>query len=216
MGLPIELQADEHVVAIWRRTPVFLWGRLVVSAFAALVPVILVLWIVWATAGLGGVLGTVVLVVCAVWIAGWLVSGYLAWYRHRHDEWILTDQRLIDSYKPHWFSHRLASADLVNVQDISVNRHGLLRSLFNFGDVVCQTAGTESRFVIASVPRPAQVLSVVDRVRDAARSAALPSGPRSSPTGYEAPMAPERPHQPAPPDHIGGRPPPPPSEGGRS
>ena len=40
----------------------------------------------------------------------------------------------------HPFSHRLATADLVNVQDISVEKIGFIPTVLGFGDVVCQTA----------------------------------------------------------------------------
>lgn len=177
MNLPIALQPGERVVLRRRRTRIFMYAQLAGVALAGLAPAALLLWGVWALRGLGGTLGQVVIAVSAVWLAVWLVYGYFVWYRHRHDEWILTDQRLIDSYKPHWFSQRVSSADLVNVQDISVHKSGLLQSVFNYGDVVCQTAGTESRFVLSSVPDPAEVLSLIDRTRDAARSQRPQSAP---------------------------------------
>ncbi|MCH8051869.1 MAG: hypothetical protein IIC86_07620, partial [Chloroflexi bacterium] len=40
----------------------------------------------------------------------------------------------------HPFSHRLVTADLVNVQDISVEKIGFVPTVLGFGDVVCQTA----------------------------------------------------------------------------
>lgn len=169
MDLPIALQPGERVVFRRRRTPVYMFTQLAAVAVAALAPAGLLLWAVWALRGLDGAIGGVVLAVSVVWLVVWLVYGYFIWYRHRHDEWILTDQRLIDCYKPHWFSQRVSSADLINMQDISVHRSGLLQSLFNFGDVVCQTAGTESRFVLTAVPKPAELLSIIDRTRDAAR-----------------------------------------------
>jgi hypothetical protein len=64
----------------------------------------------------------------------------------------------------------VSSADLINVQDIAVRKSGLLQAIFDFGDVVCQTAGTEGRFVLSAVPHPAEVLGIIDRTRDAART----------------------------------------------
>ena len=40
----------------------------------------------------------------------------------------------------HPFSHRLVTADLVNVQDISVEKIGFVPTVLGFGDLVCQTA----------------------------------------------------------------------------
>jgi hypothetical protein len=45
----------------------------------------------------------------------------------------------------------------------------VFQTLFNFGHVRCQTAGTLENFVISGVPNPQRVLQVVDTARDAAR-----------------------------------------------
>jgi membrane protein YdbS with pleckstrin-like domain len=169
MDLPVALQPGETVVLRVRRHPIYVTLKLAAVTLVAVVPVALALWLANRTAGMGSTAGRIVLAVCAVWLLYWLVRGYFIWYRHEHDQWMVTNQRLIDSYKRHWFDHRVSSADLVNVQDISVHRSGLLATLFNFGDVRCQTAGTESVFVLSAIPRPAEVLGIVDAARDAAR-----------------------------------------------
>jgi hypothetical protein len=130
-----------------------------------------------------------------------------------HDEWIVTDQRLIDSYKRNWFSQQVASADLVNVQDLSVSKSGPLQSIFNFGDVVCQTAGTSSRFVLSDVPRPADLMRVIDGTRDAARGAGFEHrrpGGRYVEDEADGPPGRVRSHfvpRSVPPDNVGGPPP---------
>ena len=184
--LPVELQPDERVVMRVRRTPVFFVVKLVAIALALALPIAALLWVVNATAGLTGTARTVTLIVCAVWAVGWLVRAYFTWYQYVHDQWIVTTQRLIDSDKKNWFNQDIASADLVNVQDINVSKKGLLASMFNFGDVVCQTAGTDARFVLSDVPKPADVMRVIDGTRDEARTAVYDV--RRTPRGYvEAP-----------------------------
>jgi hypothetical protein len=110
-------------------------------------------------------------IVAALWLLYWGVRILLNWYRYRHDIWVITDQRIVDSLKPHPFSHRLSTADLVNVQDMTVQRHGLLQTLLNYGDIVCETASEGGEFVLAGIPRPADVQLLVDRERDRERRA---------------------------------------------
>ena len=93
----------------------------------------------------------------------------LTYYRYQNDIWVLTNQRLIDSYKAHWFSHRMVTADLVNIQNILAHREGLFQTWLNFGDLECETAGERQRFILAGIPRPSDALAEVDRARDAAR-----------------------------------------------
>jgi hypothetical protein len=97
------------------------------------------------------------------------VRGYFTWYRYHNDLWAVTNQRIVDSIRRHWFHHRMSSADLVDVEDINVVREGILPTMFNFGDVRCQTAGEVPNFILAGVPRPSEILATIDAARDAAR-----------------------------------------------
>lgn len=167
--LPVELQPDEQVLAFCRRHWLYMYPSLALIALVAVVPVIALVVLVDSTAGLDGVARWVVLGISVLWLGYWLVRGYFRWYRYQNDAWLVTDQRLIDSLKRHWFHHQLASADLVDIEDVSVERSGMLETMFNFGDLRCQTAGEQANFVLGGIPDPAGVLTTLDAARDAAR-----------------------------------------------
>ncbi|MBI2765151.1 MAG: PH domain-containing protein [Chloroflexi bacterium] len=167
--LPFDLQKNESVVLFTRRHPVFLIAQLVKVVLAGIVPVIAVTWLVQVTAGLGSGFGRIVLFAELAWLVLWTVRGYFDWYGYQNDIWVVTDQRIIDSTKSNWFNHRMASADLVDVEDIAVRREGVLPTAFNFGDLQVQTAGERPNFVLAGIPKPAAVLGTIDARRDAAR-----------------------------------------------
>ncbi|MGD9891722.1 MAG: hypothetical protein AB7R89_12490 [Dehalococcoidia bacterium] len=169
MNLPIELQPHESVSLVARRHPVYMIAKLSGAAVAAVVPAVLLVWLISATSGFDGVAGVIAIVAAVVWILVWAVVAYVIWYKHQHDLWIVTNQRLLDVYRRNFFDQRVSSADLVNVQDISVEKNGVLATLFNFGDVRCQTAGAQGGFVLSGVPNPARVLTSLDAARDAAR-----------------------------------------------
>ena len=105
----------------------------------------------------------------AVWLLYWGVRLLLNWYRYHNDIWVVTDQRIIDSFKPTPFHLRVGTADLVNIQDMSIEKSGIIPTLLNFGDVVCQTAGTGQQFRIGGVPDPERVQLLVDKERDRER-----------------------------------------------
>lgn len=168
-GVPIELQSDEGVLLLARRHWLQVYPKLLAIALVAIVPVGLLVWIVSATADFEGAARTITLIVSGLWIVFWLVRGYFVWYRYQNDVWVITNQRLIDSLRRHWFHRQLASTDLVDIEDVSVHRAGLLRTMFNFGDLRCQTAGEQANFVLSGIPDPAHVLTVLDAARDRAR-----------------------------------------------
>jgi hypothetical protein len=168
-NLPVELQPNENLLLLARRHWLNLYPRLLLIALIGIVPIVLLIWIVDATAGMEGTTQTVVLIVCALWALFWLVRGYFTWYRYNNDIWLITDQRLIDSLKKHWFHHQMASTDLVDVEDVAVQRSGILQTTFNYGDLRCQTAGAQANFILAGIPDPNHVLQVLDAARDASR-----------------------------------------------
>ena len=164
MNLPINLQNGEKVIEVVRRHPVFLISKLVLAALAGIIPFV----VVFIVAG-DGTVGTVLRIIAVVWLIGWGITAFFMYYRYNNDLWIITNQRLVDSLKTNPLSHRLSSTDLVNVQDMSVNKSGILPTMFNFGDLLCQTAGVDKNFVLAGIPDPAKILQQVDSARDESR-----------------------------------------------
>jgi len=167
--LPFPLQEGEQVVFLCRRHWWFLWPRTILLTLLAVVPVAVAVWLL-EEAGVRDDLGVFFWIVVVVWLGYWAVRLFLNWYRYRHDIWVVTNQRLIDSYKAHPFSLRVSTADLVNVQDMSVLKSGIVPTLLNFGNVVCETAGAGTTdFLIAGVPRPESIQLLIDRERDRER-----------------------------------------------
>lgn len=67
------------------------------------------------------------------------------------DVWIVTNQRIIDVEQITLFSRQVSEIPLARVQDVTIEVHGILETLFKFGNIRIQTAG-EREFTIASIP----------------------------------------------------------------
>lgn len=170
-SLPFPLQPGEYVMALYHRHWVHLWPVLPLFVVLALAPPLGLLWLTRTQTALSPTTLTLLSVVALAWGLFWLFRAYLAYYRYQNDIWVLTNRRLIDSYKAHWFHHTMASTDLQNIQNISITREGVLQTWLDFGDVACETAGTRQVFLLAGIPRPSQVLAEVHMAREAARAA---------------------------------------------
>lgn len=161
-SLPVNLQPDEHLIVRVRRHPMFLLTQmLAVLVFGVIPAVVLFMWS--ATAG------DALIVVAALWGIIALMVAYFIWYRHQHNEWIITDQRLIDAQKQHWFDQQLVSTDLIQIENMAVSKSGFLQTIFNYGDLRCETAGQHATFMLRGIPDPSGVLDTVDTARDEAR-----------------------------------------------
>jgi hypothetical protein len=168
--LHFPLQENERVLKICRKHWFYLWPRIALYVILALVPVIAASVLVSRTAGLDGTAGKVFWIVALVYLAYWAIRSFLAWYRYNNDIWVITNQRIIDSTKTNPFSLKMSTADLVNVQDMTVERDGIFRTMFNFGDIICQTAAELQEFRMAGIPHPQEVQLMVDKERDRERT----------------------------------------------
>lgn len=172
MNLPVQLQGDEQVIAVLRRHPVYIIFEIVGIILLAMLLVSVFTWMQSQVSALSSVMDILNIATAVIALGA---VGFI-YYQYRNDMWLLTNQRLVDSIKTNPFSHEVASADLLNVQDISVSKKGIFPTLFNFGDVRCQTAGTALAFTLRGVPNPNGVLELIDETRDRARERALKLG----------------------------------------
>lgn len=167
MKLPIDLQSSEQILIRVKRHIVFLLTKLGRVVVFGLIPIIAALVIISQA---GSTVQLLLLGFIIIWGLVWLSAGYLIWYRYTHDEWIITNQRLIDSMKKNWFHQEVASADLISIEDMSVSKNGVLQTMFNYGSLHCQTAGEQSNFILSGIPNPTGILAQVDEARDRART----------------------------------------------
>jgi hypothetical protein len=167
-ALPFKLQDGEQVVQVCRRHWWFLWPRTILWLVIALAPIGLAWWALDAV-GVADDLGNFFWIAALVWLGFWVIRILLNWYQYHHDVWVITNQRLVDSTRPTPFRHNMSTADLVNIQDMTIEKTGITSTILNYGDVVCQTAGSGSQFRISKVPAPDEVQHLVDKERDRER-----------------------------------------------
>lgn len=168
--LPFPLQKDETILLLVRKHWFFLWPLTILWTLYALVPPIVVGVISNAVGAMSGVGTYIWLVPSLIWAGYWLIRLLLNFYRYRNDIWVISNQRIIDSFKSNPFNLRVNTADLVNVQDISINRKGIFATVLHFGDVLLATAGTEDApFIISGVPDPEHIQLLIDNERDRER-----------------------------------------------
>lgn len=163
---PIRLQDGERVIQVVRQHPWFLIGKLILTALIFIGLVVLL----HLTTQPGGIFASSW--APSVMLIGLIISlliGFSFWYTYRNNLWAITNQRLIDSTKNVPWHQTLSTADLVNVQDVNVVISGIAASIFKFGDVNVQTSSKSLGMVLKGVQDPQQVLSTIDKARDAAR-----------------------------------------------
>jgi hypothetical protein len=165
-NLPLPIQPGERVLLLRRRHWMFLWPTVLLNLLLGLIPTAAFIWLIDQI----GIEGSVANIIIAIYLVFFLIRLIFVWYKYRHDFWVVTNQRVIDIKRNHPLNMQISTADLVNIQDMTIRRNGLLRTMLDYGDVVCQTAGMDSDFTIAGVSDPRAVQALVDRERDRERT----------------------------------------------
>ncbi|MBI2049828.1 PH domain-containing protein [Candidatus Roizmanbacteria bacterium] len=77
---------------------------------------------------------------------------------------IVTNKRVIDLDFQIFGLREFTIADLGRIEDITTKSAGFFQSLFNYGDVFIQTAGTEANVEYHRVPKPTEVTSIINKL----------------------------------------------------
>ncbi len=169
VSLPFPLQDNEDVLLVCRRHWIYLWPRTIVWMALAVLPIVVAAWLLFRVASVGGQGAMIFWLVALVYLLAWAIRIFLNWYQYDNDLWVITNQRVVDCIKPNPFGLKVSTADLVNIQDMTVVRSGILATALNFGDIVCQTAADNRDFTLGGIPRPQDVQLLMDKERDRER-----------------------------------------------
>ncbi len=70
------------------------------------------------------------------------------------DLWVITNDRLLDVQQKTLFARTVSEVDLYQIQDASSEVHGIFPSIFNYGNIILQTASAVPKFTFRNVANP--------------------------------------------------------------
>jgi len=82
------------------------------------------------------------------------------------DCWIVTNQRTIHAELKGFFSRTTSTVPHDRIQDVSIDVHGILPTIFKYGDLHIQTAGEFREFIFHQIPNPYETKDIILRMRD--------------------------------------------------
>lgn len=91
-----------------------------------------------------------------------ILERFLSWFFNLT---IITDERIVDVDFINLTTKKVSDAELEKIQDVSFTNAGAIGTIFNYGDVVVQTAAEIPEFVFENVPKPAEVAKILQRLR---------------------------------------------------
>lgn len=108
--------------------------------------------------------GSVFSLVILVWYLltfSYILVNFLLWY---FTVSLVTSERIVDIDFINILNKRFSATRIARVEDVTMKRGGFIRALFDFGDVFVQTAGTEAEFEFLAVPKPEQVVRIINQL----------------------------------------------------
>jgi len=96
------------------------------------------------------------------WYSGLITYVFLKIIFWLFNVGIVTDQRVLDVDYFNIIQKSINATTLEEVSDVGAKTNGFIRSLFNYGNVLVQTAGPASDIDFLAVPEPAEVVSIIN------------------------------------------------------
>ncbi len=90
-----------------------------------------------------------------------ILTSFINWY---FNVYIVTNSRIVDVDFISILYREVSSTRLNLIQDVTVKTGGVLRAIFDYGDVFIQTAGTEVNFDFHAVPHPQEVAREIEKL----------------------------------------------------
>ncbi len=75
---------------------------------------------------------------------------------------LITDQRIVDIDFEDLVYKNIAETKMDLVQDVSYTETGVIRTIFDYGDILVQTAGTIDNFDLHAIPLPERVENILE------------------------------------------------------
>ncbi|HBB76587.1 MAG: hypothetical protein A2186_01940 [Candidatus Levybacteria bacterium RIFOXYA1_FULL_41_10] len=92
-------------------------------------------------------------------VLGYVFLNFISWF---YNVSLVTTARVVDIDFSQLVYESVAATKLPQIEDVSYHQVGVLPSIFDYGDVSVQTAGSASNFLFASVPHPEKVVHIIN------------------------------------------------------
>lgn len=153
----IKQKSYEKIIFTVRRHPITFFVYIIFFLLLLAVPIGLY-WLV-ANSSLNQYLGNQSgFIIAVLGISIYYLSCFLFFYTNfiefHLDLWIVTNDRLLDIEQKSLFHRTVSEVDLYQIQDASSEIKGIFPTIFNYGNIVLQTAGPVPKFVFRSVANP--------------------------------------------------------------
>ncbi|KKS78240.1 MAG: hypothetical protein UV74_C0001G0087 [Candidatus Woesebacteria bacterium GW2011_GWB1_43_14] len=151
---------EEKVVLFLRRHPITNIPWILLASIMCLAPMVLTLFPPFGLLPSG--YQAVVIMTWYLITLAFIIEQFLSWYFNVN---IVTDERMFDVDFVNLVYREITDAHIDQIEDVTTVMGGVVRTMFNYGDVMIQTAGQVPRIEFLAVPKPDRVAQVLRELR---------------------------------------------------
>ena len=156
----INKDKEEKVILLLRKHPVTNTYWIFISFFMLLAPFFFPMLTFFN--GLPFAFKSVLVLIWYLITLALILEGFLAWFFHVN---IITDERIIEVDFVNLLYREITDANIADVQDVTVEVGGALRTYMNYGDIIVQTAAQIPKIEFEAVPKPDEVARILRELR---------------------------------------------------
>lgn len=155
-------EEDETILLLLRKSFITNIPWLVLGGVFAIIPFIIIHFIPTGNTPLSLISGQFVFVLLFFYylvILSYMLVSFITWYFNTS---LITSKRIVDIDFSDLVYKNIAETKMDLVQDVSFTEAGVIRTLFNYGDVLVQTAGALDNFDLHAVPHPDRTVDIIE------------------------------------------------------
>lgn len=138
-------RSDEEVILVRRRHPWVLFKAGLVTL--AILVIIFIAFLIW-----GASRNSIIVLISGLVLLILFLLG--RFFVYNSDIYILTNQRIINIDQSGFFARTVSEAELGNIQNVTYEIKGPIKSMLNFGEIIVQTAGNAPGLTLKNVENP--------------------------------------------------------------
>ena len=163
-----KLTPNETKILSIHRHPIVLLFELTPFIFLLFLPLILFGGFLYmgGTIDLGPVGNAVAITLTSLYFCYIWVFILYAYFDFILDIWTVTDERIINVEQKGLFIREASEQELNKIQDVTAVVKGFWPTIFGYGDVYLQTAGTEEHFIFKQVEHPYEIVETITKTLD--------------------------------------------------
>ncbi|KKU48743.1 MAG: hypothetical protein UX67_C0010G0004 [Candidatus Woesebacteria bacterium GW2011_GWF2_46_8] len=153
-------ESEEKVILLLRQHPITLVPKALIALLMILAPSILSIFPILSFLPVN-----FQLIAVLFWYlitTAFILESFLTWF---FNVYLITDERIVDIDFLNLLYKEVSDANIDKIQDVTYKMAGAVRTLFNYGDVLIQTASEVPNFDFLAVPRPDKVATVLQDLR---------------------------------------------------